>query len=299
VGATLYVNLEPCDHQGRTPPCTAAIIPAGIQRVVVGTLDSDPRVSGRGCDRLRAAGIDLTLGILEAECRAINEGFFYRLRHGQPLGLWKYAMTLDGKIATSTGHSQWITSPPARHYVHQLRGDCDAVITGGNTVRLDNPQLTCHGAHPTNPLRVILTRSFRLPHQAQVWQVGDAPTLVVTEVAALQGQDDRRALLEQQGVEVLALPQLTIASVVATLGQRGCNQVLWECGAPLAAAAMAARAVQKVYAFIAPKIIGGHGNGAIANLGITHMDQAIHLSRTSWQTVGDDWLLVGYVDPLS
>lgn len=291
-GSTLYVNLEPCNHYGRTPPCTEAIIQAQIGRVVIGMIDPDPRVQGRGGDRLRSAGIEVTVGVLAEECQALNRGFIHRQRTGLPLGIFKYAITLDGKIATATGHSQWITGAAARQAVHQLRADCQAVITGGNTVRLDNPSLTTHGVSTVQPLRVILSPSLNLPEQAQVWD-GAAPTLVFTEI----GQNlSLQSSLRDRGIEVLTLTKVTPTQVMAELGRRGCNQVLWECGGRLAALAIAEGVIQKVYAFIAPKLIGGN-QSPIGDLGINFMQEAYLLERTSLQTYGDDWLITGDLAP--
>ncbi|CAN1209333.1 bifunctional diaminohydroxyphosphoribosylaminopyrimidine deaminase/5-amino-6-(5-phosphoribosylamino)uracil reductase RibD [Tumidithrix helvetica PCC 7403] len=294
-GATLYVNLEPCNHHGRTPPCSEAIIQAGIGEVFVGMVDPDPRVSGGGCDRLRAAGIKVTVGIAEAECQALNEAFCHRVLHQVPFGILKYAMTLDGKIATTSGHSYWITGEPARRVVHRLRADCDAVITGGNTVRLDNPHLTTHGLSDRAPLRVVLSRSLDLPNVANLWQVDAVhQTLVVT----LPNQNPQlQTSLRDRGVEVLEIPNLSVQLVMTELAQRGCNSVLWECGGVLAAQAIAAGAVQKIYAFIAPKLIGGeNAPSPIADLGFDQMTQARSLHRTNMQQIGNDWLITGYLN---
>lgn len=172
-GATLYVNLEPCNHTGRTPPCTEAVLQAGIATVVIGMKDPNPKASG-GIERLQAAGVEVITDVETGACERLNEAFIHRIRHHQPLSILKYAMTLDGKIATDTGHSAWITSPAARRQVHQLRSRCDAVIVGGNTVRRDNPQLTSHGVGDHNPLRVVMSRRLNLPTQAQLWQIGRA-----------------------------------------------------------------------------------------------------------------------------
>lgn len=290
-GATIYVSLEPCSHFGRTPPCADALIRAGVARVVVGMVDPNPKVAGAGIARLQAAGIDVTVGVEEDECRALNEGFIHRILRRRPLGILKYAMTLDGKIASSTGHSAWITSPAARAWVHQLRSQCDAIVVGGNTVRHDDPLLTSHGAGH-DPLRVVLTRSLDLPLQAKLWKTGEAKTLVVTECADATKACD----LEKQGVEVVTLRALTPARVMEQLHERDCLSVLWECGGALAAKAIADHAVQKVFAFVAPKIIGGAAAPTpVGELGLTRMDQAISLERVRWHMVGPDLLLEGYV----
>jgi len=214
-GATLYVNLEPCNHFGRTPPCTEAIINAGIKRVVVGTIDPDPRVSGKGCDRLISTGIEVTVGVAEEDCLKLNEGFIHRVKNNIPFGILKYAMTLDGKIATHTGHSFWITGEPARHQVHLLRSSCDAVITGGNTVRIDNPHLTTHNVSAHCPLRVVMSRNLNLPRDAHLWEVNDTEkTLVFTEsdnnseMAKYLSDRQVEIYRENQEVEILVNPSV-------------------------------------------------------------------------------------------
>ncbi len=291
-GATLYVNLEPCNHLGRTPPCSEAVIAAGIKRVVIGMKDPNP-VAGGGIEKLRAAGIEVTVGVESDRCRQLNEAFIHRVIHHQPFGILKYAMTLDGKIATTTGHSAWVSGPDSRRRVHQLRSQCDAVIVGGNTVRKDNPHLTSHGEGDRNPLRVVMSRQLNLPTAAHLWDTAIAPTLVITH----SGADlTVAAALTQQGVEVLSLNHLTPTAVMEELYQRGLLSVLWECGGTLAAAAIAEGAVQKVWAFIAPKIIGGTSAPTpIGDLGLEKMTQAKALTGLSITSVGADILLQGYL----
>jgi len=293
-GATLYVNLEPCNHQGRTPPCTEAIIQAGIKTVVLGMVDPNPLVAGKGIERLRQAGITVRVGIEEEACQQLNEAFCFRIKHQRPFGIFKYAMTLDGKIATDCGHSAWITSPIARGWVHRLRSECQAVIVGGNTVRQDNPQLTSHGVRDQNPLRVVLSRSLNLPLQAQIWDQSEAKTLVITE----KNCDSQMPLqLEKLGVEVLVLGQLTPIAVMEELYKRDCLQVLWECGGILVAPAIAQGCVQKVHGFIAPKIIGGvQAPSPVGDLGFTQMTEALRLKNLHCQAIGPDWLFTGYLD---
>lgn len=296
-GATVYVNLEPCSHFGRTPPCADALIAAGVAKVVVGMVDPNPQVSGSGIERLRKAGIEVRVGVESEACRKLNESFVHRIQYQRPFGILKYAMTLDGKIATTTGHSAWITSPTARTWVHQLRSQCDAIIVGGNTVRRDNPLLTSHG-QGHNPLRIVMSRSLDLPLQAQLWQTAAVPTLVFTENRAATNLDqkDLRQGLEQQGVEVVPLPCLTPALVMPLLYERGLLSVLWECGGRLAAKAITDGAVQKVLAFIAPKIIGGaKAPSPIDDLGLIQMTEALVLEEVCWHSVGVDFLLEGYL----
>lgn len=293
-GATLYVNLEPCNHTGRTPPCTEAVIQAGIRQVVVGMVDPDPRVSGTGIERLRQAGLDVIVGVEEDACRQLNAAFVQRIRRQRPLGLLKFAMTLDGKIAAVGGHSTWITGSTARAAVHQLRSTCDAVVVGGSTVRHDNPRLTSHGHSFHNPLRVVMSRRLELPIEANLWRTEDAPTLVFTEPEA---DPICRQALAAQGVEVISLPTITPGLVTEHLYQRGCAMVLWECGGNLAAQAIQDGVIDKVWAFVAPKLVGGaSAPGPIGDLGIRHMDLALMLKQTTWRILGDDLLLEGYLD---
>lgn len=300
--ATLYVSLEPCNHYGRTPPCSEAVIQAGVARVVVGMVDPDPRVSGGGIERLRTAGIEVLVGVEEQACRDLNEAFIHRVSHQQPFGILKYAMTLDGKIATTSGHSAWVSSPESRAYVHRLRSHCDAVIVGTNTLRRDNPQLTSHQPEDGsgavhNPLRVVMSRSFDLPAQAKLWQTDAAPTVVLTEG---EPNAERWLLLREQKVEVVVLPSLTPQAAMDYLYGRGCSTVLWECGGMLSAQAIAQGCIQKILAFIAPKLIGGQtAPSPVGDLGLTSMTDALLLERMTVECVGQDYLLSGYLPDLA
>lgn len=293
VGATIYVNLEPCSHYGRTPPCAEALIAAQVAKVVVGMVDPNPKVAGGGILRLQAAGIEVLVGVEEYDCRQLNEGFVHRILYQKPFGILKYAMTLDGKIATTNGHSAWITDQVTRQEVYQLRAACDAVIVGSKTVRQDNPQLTSRQPDAPNPLRVVMSRSLDLPTEAYLWQTAQASTLVMTEVGA---NTDFQQFLQQKGVEVVEFNSLTPTAVMAYLYDRGFVSVLWECGGTLAARAIAEGAIQKILAFIAPKIIGGrHAPTPVGDLGFTSMTEALSLERVQWRTVGSDCLLEGYL----
>ncbi|MGB7084893.1 MAG: bifunctional diaminohydroxyphosphoribosylaminopyrimidine deaminase/5-amino-6-(5-phosphoribosylamino)uracil reductase RibD [Phormidesmis sp.] len=295
--ATLYVNLEPCNHTGRTPPCSDAVIRAGIRRVVIGMADPNPRASG-GIEKLRSAGIEVTVGVEGYRARQLNEAFIHRVTHQRPFGILKYAMTLDGKIATTTGHSAWVSGPASRQRVHQLRSQCGAVIVGGNTVRQDNPNLTSHGQGDRNPLRVIMSRQLDLPTEANLWDVAAAPTLVMTQQKT--ANPAVRIALEQKGVEVVCFDTLTPAAAMIHLYERGLLSVLWECGGTLAAAAIAQNAIQKVWAFIAPKLIGGAiAPSPIGNLGLQRMTEAITLKQVHVTPSGEDFLLQGYLSSAS
>jgi diaminohydroxyphosphoribosylaminopyrimidine deaminase / 5-amino-6-(5-phosphoribosylamino)uracil reductase len=292
-GATLYVNLEPCNHYGRTPPCSEAVIAAGIEKVVVGMVDPNPLVAGTGIARLRDTGIDVIVGVEEAACQALNEAFVHRILHQRPLGILKYAMTLDGKIATNKGHSAWITSNASRQVVHGLRRACDAVIVGSNTVRHDNPRLTSRLVNAHHPLRVVMSRSLDLPLSAHLWDISQAPTLVFTKPGA---NPEVKVHLQKEGVEVQELEMVSPVNVMQSLYERGCSAVLWECGGTLSAPAIAQQAIQKIYAFIAPKIVGGQqAPSPVHDLGIETMVSAIQLEHTRVHLIESDILIEGYL----
>lgn len=292
-GATLYVNLEPCNHTGRTPPCTEAILKAGVAHVVAGIVDPNSLVAGTGLARLRAAGVEAIAGVEEAACRELNEAFFHSIIHHRPFGILKYAMTLDGKIATASSHSQWVSGEASRAIVHNVRGGCDAVLVGGNTVRQDDPQLTCRLVEGRNPLRVVMTKDGdRLPAEAKLWHTDAAPTLVL----AAQISDARRNDLERRGVEVEVCLELSPAIASDILYKRGCISVLWECGGTLAAKALRDRVIQKVMAFVAPKLVGGlTAPGPIAGEGVPLMSEALPLVNVRDRLVGSDRLIEGYL----
>ena len=292
-GATVYVNLEPCNHHGRTPPCSEALIRAEIAKVVVGMVDDNPQVDGTGIKKLRDAGIEVVVGVEEPACRKLNEAFLQRICHQKPLGILKYAMTLDGKIAATTGHSAWVSSKDSRHQVHILRSTCDAVVIGGNTVRKDNPQLTNHGVGEHNPLRVIMSRSLDLPVDFQIWDTSVAPTIVFTQP---QSNPPLQECLQEKGVEIVELPEVTPAVVNQYLYDRGLSKILWECGGVLAAKAIADGAIQKIMAFIAPKIIGGQtAPSPVGDLGIALMSDALCLKNIEITAIGQDILIEGYL----
>ncbi|MBF2020351.1 MAG: bifunctional diaminohydroxyphosphoribosylaminopyrimidine deaminase/5-amino-6-(5-phosphoribosylamino)uracil reductase RibD [Hydrococcus sp. C42_A2020_068] len=292
-GATIYVNLEPCNHHGRTPPCTEALIAAGVAKVVVGMVDPDPRVAGGGIERLKRAGIEVIAGVEEEACRQLNEAFVHRTLYKRPFGILKYAMTLDGKIAATTGHSAWVTGKESRHLVYQVRSACDAVIVGGNTVRQDNPHLTTHQVASHNPLRVVMSRRLNLPEQANLWNTDEAATLVFTEVGS---NPELQKQLLTKGVEIVEMELLSPLSVAKHLYDRGLSSVLWECGGTLAAEAIAQQTIQKIMAFIAPKIIGGQtAPSPVGDLGLERMTEALQLERVTMRAIASDFLIEGYL----
>lgn len=304
-GATAYVTLEPCSHQGRTPPCADALLQAGVRRVVAAMTDPDPRVAGRGLERLRAGGVSVEVSLCEAEAQALNAAFIKHRLTGRPWVVLKTAMTLDGKIATRTGHSQWITSPIARRAVHrQLRDRCDAIITGVGTVLADDPSLTTRLEHRQgrDPLRVIVDSTARTPLGSQVVQraAQDGKTLIATTEAAPR---DRRDALIACGCDLLlcapdAAGRVDLADLTARLGTRGdVIGVLIEGGGELAASFLQADLVDRWLAFVAPKIIGGcDAPGPVGGSGASRMDESQVLSGWRVSRCGPDIRIDGRFD---
>ena len=294
-GATAYVSLEPCCHWGKTPPCTDALIGAGIARVLVPIEDPDPRVSGRGIARLREAGIAVETGLCAAAAAELNAGFFLRLATGRPLTTLKLATTLDGQLATSTGESRWITGERARDRAHLLRASHDAVMIGSNTVLSDDPLLTCRlpGLDDWSPVRVVVDSRLRVPLTARV--VAEARRVPTWFITLRHGDAARREAFRSCGVELIEVPAtpdhtVDMAAAFQELGRRGLTRVLVEGGATLAAVLLRAVLVDRLAWFHAPSLIGGDGIPAVAPLGITNLEDAPRFERLSLEPVGDDVL---------
>ena len=294
-GATLYLNLEPCSHYGRTPPCGDALIAAKIKRVVAGMADPNPLVSGRGFRRLRQARIQVRAGVLEAECRRLNEAFIKYITRGLPFVLLKSAATLDGKTATATGNSRWITGRAARRRVHELRNVVDAVIVGVGTVIADDPQLTCRIPGGRNPVRVVLDPQLRMPLTARM--LGEPGATIV--VAGGSAPERKAARLGNRGVEVWRLHSrrdgISLVAVLKKLAEREMVSVMIEGGAVTAGRALAGKVVDKIAFFYAPKIVGGDGLPIVSSLGIKDMSQSRLVKDIEVETIGDDILLTGYL----
>jgi len=293
-GATVYVTLEPCCHHARTPPCTDALIAAGVARVVVAARDCDPRVNGEGLSRLRAAGIDVTEGLLRAEAEDLNAGFFTRLRHGRPLVTLKLASTLDGRIATSNGQSQWITGAPARAMAHALRARNDAVMAGAGTVHADNPDLTCRiaGMKSVPQVRVVADSHLRTPLTSKL--IASAHTNP-TWILATTGNDAARLeAFAQAGatvIEVAAAPMgIDLLEGFRAMARRGITRVLVEGGAQLAAALLRADLVDRIAWFHAPSVMGGDGWPAAQAFGVQTLGHMPRFVRESAVPAGDDML---------
>jgi diaminohydroxyphosphoribosylaminopyrimidine deaminase/5-amino-6-(5-phosphoribosylamino)uracil reductase len=296
-GGTAYISLEPHAHQGRTAPCTDALIKAGVKRVVAPIEDPNPKVSGRGFAHLREAGIEVCTGLLVEEATDLNEAYIHFMRTGRPFVHLKMAVSLDGKVATATGESRWITGEAARARAHEMRHQYDAIMVGGRTVRVDDPLLTDRsGKHRRRPLvRVVIEQYLRTPPESQLAQTtGAAPVIIfVCE------DEDSHSLnaLRQRGVEVVAQGSaLDLGSVLDDLGKRSLQSVLVEGGPSLAALLLEAGLVNKVTFFVAPMIIGGaDAPSAIAGAGAEKIAEAVRLERVDVRQQGDDVEITGYV----
>jgi diaminohydroxyphosphoribosylaminopyrimidine deaminase/5-amino-6-(5-phosphoribosylamino)uracil reductase len=294
-GAIAYVTLEPCSHHGRTPPCCEALAEAGIARVVMAMRDPDPRVNGRGLAMLRGAGIAVEEGLLEAEARALNAGFFRRIQAGMPLVTLKLASTLDGRIATASGESRWITGEAARREVHALRARHDAILVGSGTVLADDPDLTCRipGMERVPMLRVVADARLRTPPSARLVQsAGVAPVLIMT---AHGHPPAAQAPFMEAGADMVTVPAhavggLDLPSLLRALGRRGVTRVLAEGGAGLAAALLRQGLVDRLAWFHAPAVMGGDGHPALEGLRLAALSAMPRFRRVALRALGDDML---------
>jgi diaminohydroxyphosphoribosylaminopyrimidine deaminase / 5-amino-6-(5-phosphoribosylamino)uracil reductase len=287
---TLYVNLEPCAHAHRTSPCAQAVIDAGIKRVVVSMTDPDERVRGAGLRMLQNAGVETYVGVLEDRARRLNEFYVKHRLSGRPFVTAKFAMSLDGKIATRTGESRWITGEESRAHAHRVRRVHDAILVGVNTVVADDPELTARveGEDSRQPLRVVLDSQLKIRHSARI--VGPN-TLIATTKAGRVG-----------AAEVLRLPsdadgRVDVRALLEALGERGILSLLIEGGGEVHASFFAAGLVDKVHAYVAPRLIGGRAApGPFGGEGVEHLAESIHLNELDFIRLGDDLLITGYVD---
>ena len=291
-GATAYVTLEPCSHHGQTPPCADALIAAGIARAVVACPDPDPRVNGRGLARLREAGIAVTTGVLQAEAEAQQRGFLTRVRQGRPLVTLKLASTLDGRIATATGESQWITGPEARRAAHALRATHDAVMAGIGTVRADNPALTCRipGLRTRPLVRIVADTNLSIDPTAQlVATAAESPTWLLHHLTA-----NPTKLQAIPGLSLIPVPgeggRVNLPAAMQLLAQAGLTRILVEGGASLAASLLQTNLVDRIAWFHAPTLIGADGLPAVQGFGVEALAQMRRFQRTSTQVLGPDTL---------
>ncbi len=292
-GATMYVTLEPCCHQGKQPPCTEAILEAGIKRIVVGVEDPNPLVAGKGLRILRENGVRVTAHVLEEECRRLTEVFFHYIRTQTPYVTMKYAMTLDGKIATSTGDSKWITSDIAREYVHRQRHEHSAVMVGVGTVIADDPLLTCRIPGGRNPIRIICDTTLRTPLTSKIVETAKE---VTTMIATACDDPGIMAPYEKCGCRIIRVDekngQIDLRQLMQKLGEEKIDSILLEGGGSLNWGALHSGIVQKVQAYIAPKLIGGvFAKTPLGGSGVTKVEQAVNLVNSRVIRLGDDYMI--------
>ena len=293
--ATVYVTLEPCCHHGKTPPCSDALINAKVMRVVVAIQDPHSRVAGQGIQQLRAAGIEVEVGVLEAQARALNPGFIKRMQTGRPYVRSKLAMSLDGRTAMASGESKWITSEAARQDVHRLRARSSAIVTGVGTVLADDPNLTVRlDGMERQPLRVVLDTHLSTPPNARILQQ-PGRTLVMT----CSDDEAAREALEHAGAEVHCLPYcnntVDMQAVLDTLGEREVNEVLLETGATLSGAMLRAGLIDELVIYMAPTLMGDNARGLFRLPGLDSMEQKIDLNISDIRAVGQDWRITATV----
>lgn len=296
-GATLYVTLEPCCHYGRTPPCTEAILEAGIGRVVIGAADPNPLVAGKGIKLLGQQGVRVEAGVLRGLCEEQNRIFFHYIKTGRPYVTFKYAMTLDGKIATASGASKWITGEAAREQVQRLRYERRGIMVGVGTVLADDPRLNCRLPDGRDPVRIICDTGLRTPPDAGIVRTAGRQTTII---ATACGDAGRQEGYKRAGCELLVLPRqedgIDLQALMEALGKRGIDSILLEGGGTLGAAALRAGIVQEVYAYIAPKVFGGAGaKTPVEGIGVRTPQEAYRLSDIRVRPVGEDILITGYM----
>lgn len=288
-GATIYVTLEPCSHFGKTPPCADLIIESGLRHVIVATVDPNPKVAGKGVEKLKAAGIEVEVGLLEQEAIDINAVFFHYMKTKKPFVTLKSATSLDGKIATVTGESKWITSDEARVDVHRYRHEHDAILVGVGTVLADNPSLTTRlEGGGKNPIRIILDSRLRTPLNSNVVLDGEAPTWIVTTT---QADESKKLALQEKGVQVIVLSekQISIEKLLEMLGERGVTSLFVEGGAEIHGSFVAGGYVNQMITYLAPKLIGGKSAPtSVGGSGRTTIEQALSLTIESIEKIGPD-----------
>ncbi|WP_270348564.1 bifunctional diaminohydroxyphosphoribosylaminopyrimidine deaminase/5-amino-6-(5-phosphoribosylamino)uracil reductase RibD [Megamonas funiformis] len=298
-GADVYVTLEPCAHYGKTPPCAKALVEAKVKNVYGGLLDVNPKVAGKGFKILEDAGIHVEYGFLQDELRKQNEVFFKWIEHKKPFVVLKAAMTLDGKIATATGQSKWITNETSRAYGYKLRDIYDGIMVGINTVIEDNPMLTARVDGGKNPIRIVVDSSLKIDINANVVQDKSAKTIIATTDKA---DKDKILKLQAQDVDVIVVDKdendkVDIEKLLDILGQKNICSILVEGGATLNGSFVAKKLVDKVYFFIAPKIIGGkEAKTPVAGTGILNLQEALTLKDIQFEKLEEDILIIGRVD---
>jgi diaminohydroxyphosphoribosylaminopyrimidine deaminase / 5-amino-6-(5-phosphoribosylamino)uracil reductase len=296
-GAILYLNLEPCTHYGRTPPCAPRVIKAGIKRAVIGMLDPNPRVKGRGVERLRRAGIEVKVGVLEEECLRLNEAFSKYIVSEEPFVTVKVASTLDGKIATRYGDSKWISGEASRRLVHRLRDEVDGILVGVDTIIRDDPFLTSRIRGGRDPYRVVLDSRLRTPEKSKVIEVNPSRTIIVTTESASKEKVEE---FEKKGVRVLVLAskagRVNLKTCLARLGELEMMSLMVEGGGRINGSFLDEGLIDKLLIFVSPKLIGdGHAPGIFGGRGFANLAKAVRIEGLRTRRVGEDILFEGYL----
>jgi diaminohydroxyphosphoribosylaminopyrimidine deaminase/5-amino-6-(5-phosphoribosylamino)uracil reductase len=303
-GATLYVTLEPCNHIGRTPPCTEKIISAGIRRVVAAMTDPNPEVTGGGLDYLKSRGISITSGVCEPQAKRLNEAFIKYVRTKRPFTIVKCAATLDGRIATKTGDSRWVSGEESRRFVHRLRHAVDAIMVGIGTVEKDDPSLTARIAippkrfKPKDPTRIVLDTRLRIPEKAKLLRLHSHSDTILVTGPSVSG--DKKSKLEKNGVAIIESPVknglIDLDRLMDRLGSMNVTSLLIEGGGRVIASALSAGIVDKIYFFYAPKILGGDDGIPICKgPGAEKMNQCIPVKNIKVHRFGNDVMIEGYI----
>lgn len=297
-GSTIYVTLEPCAHYGKTPPCVDLIIEKKFKKVVIGMLDPNELVAGKSVEKLRKHGIEVVIGVKEEECREMNEIFIKYITSKIPFVVLKSGISLDGKIATYSGESKWITSKESREDSQSLRNRLHSIMVGVNTVIEDDPELTCRINNEKNLIRIIVDSNLRIPLDSKVVRNNDKLTVIATTSSA---DESKKQALKGLGLKVIEVPdkngRVDLKELIKKLGQEGIDSILIEGGGTLNFSALEENIVDKVIFYIAPKILGGEkSKNSIAGKGFSRLDDAVKLKNINYRTIGEDLVVEGYIN---
>lgn len=297
-GSTMYVNLEPCSHFGKTPPCVDKIIENKINKVVIASVDPNPLVQGKGVKKLRDAGIEVKVGVLDEENKKLNEVFLKYIKNKKPFVVMKVAMSLDGKISTTTGQSKWISCDESRRYVHKLRSEVMSILVGINTVIKDNPMLDCRLENGKNPIRIIVDTTLKIPIDSKI--VSSSKSIRTIVVTTEHANRNVMKLLEDKGVEILTVNLknnlVDLKETINKLGELNIDSILIEGGSSLNFSAMNENIVDKIQVYVAPIILGGESSKTpIGGQGVADIKEAFKLDKLEYKQVGSDILIEGYL----
>jgi diaminohydroxyphosphoribosylaminopyrimidine deaminase/5-amino-6-(5-phosphoribosylamino)uracil reductase len=297
-GSTLYINLEPCTHYGRTPPCVPVIIEAGVRRVVIGIEDPNPLIKAKGLESLAKAGLEVKVGILEKECRRLNEAFYKYILKREPFVILKAAATLDGKIATRDGESKWISGETSRRFVHRLRDQVDGVVVGIDTVLQDDPMLTARVKGGRDPFRIVLDSRLRIPEEAKVIKADPSKTIIATTELAAR---DKRQRLEKMGAQILVLDseheRVSLKPLLSKLVEMGMMSLLLEGGSQINGSFLDEGLIDKFLLFLSPRLMGDpKALGIFGGRGVSNLNEAVAVREISTKRIGEDVFVEGYLE---